>query len=193
MRQQRPILGSGPSTICARFESNGRLDADVDAVSSRALSGACPAWAPWEAGIISPNLQAVEEVVDGDTAEAWGLYEGQLVAMIHSGSRGLGHQVCTDHVSHLERQFVSDDGGWRHEGYDWWIPDRQLAAAPRHSPEAEAYLGAMGAAANYAFANRAVLAQRLITALEAHTRSSVEWSTVYDVAHNIAKDEGTRH
>ena len=182
-------LGLGAVDDLRRLESNGRLDADVDAVSSRARERGMSSMGTLGSGNHFAELQAVEEVVDGETAEAWGLYEGQLVAMIHSGSRGLGHQVCTDHVRHLERQFVSDDDGWRHEGYDWWIPDRQLAAAPRHSPEAEAYLGAMGAAANYAFANRAVLAQRLITALEAHTRTEVEWSTVYDVAHNIAKDE----
>lgn len=182
-------LGLGAVDDLRRLESKGRLEAELENVSSRARERGMNSLGTLGSGNHFAELQAVEQVVDHDTAEAWGLHEGQLVAMIHSGSRGLGHQVCTDHVRHLERQFVADDGGWRHEGYDWWIPDRQLAAAPRHAPEAEAYLGAMGAAANYAFANRAVLAQRLITALEAHTRSSVEWSTVYDVAHNIAKDE----
>ena len=182
-------LGLGAVDDVLRLESKGRLEADVDAVSQRALERGATSLGTLGSGNHFAELQAVEQVVDAETAEAWGLFEGQLVAMIHSGSRGLGHQVCTDHVRHLERQFTSDDGGWRHQAYGWWIPDRQLAAAPRHSPEAESYLGAMGAAANYAFANRAVLAQRLITALEAHTRTSMEWSTVYDVAHNIAKDE----
>lgn len=182
-------LGLGAVDDVLLLESRGRLDAELEGVSQRALERGATSLGTLGSGNHFAELQAVEHVVDAETAEAWGLYEGQLVAMIHSGSRGLGHQVCTDHVRHLERQFTSEDGGWRHETYDWWIPDRQLAAAPRHSPEAEAYLGAMGAAANYAFANRAVLSQRLITALEVHTRSSVEWSTVYDVAHNIAKDE----
>ena len=182
-------LGLGAVDDVLLLESRGRLDAELEGVSQRALERGATSLGTLGSGNHFAELQAVEHVVDAETSEAWGLYEGQLVAMIHSGSRGLGHQVCTDHVRHLERQFTSEDGGWRHETYDWWIPDRQLAAAPRHSPEAEAYLGAMGAAANYAFANRAVLSQRLITALEVHTRSSVEWSTVYDVAHNIAKDE----
>ena len=134
------------------------------------------------------ELQAVEEVVDGETAEAWGLYEGQLVAMIHSGSRGLGHQVCTDHVRHLERQFVSDDGGWRHEGYDWWIPDRQLAAAPRHSPRPRH--------TSVRWVLRPTTPSR--TGRSWRNASSPRWRPHtkrggmvhrYDVAHNIAKDE----
>ena len=111
------------------------------------------------------ELQTVGQVVDEQTASTWGLYENQIVAMIHSGSRGLGHQVCTDHVRQLEASYKLQEGMWHNDTWDYHLPDRQLAAAPVHSKEGQTYLDAMNAAANFAFANRAVLADRLRTVL----------------------------
>jgi len=182
-------LGLGFVDNVAHLESHGRLEGDPSLVSERARARGLTSLGTLGSGNHFAELQRVEQVLAPDAAEAWGIEEGQLVAMIHSGSRGLGHQVCTDHVRHLERQYVEKDGGWWSEAHGWWIPDRQLAAAPRHHPDGEAYLGAMGAAANYAFANRAVLAQRLLDGLEAHLGTPIDAASVYDVAHNIAKDE----
>ena len=135
------------------------------------------------------ELQTVGSVVDEATASAWGLYEDQVVAMIHSGSRGLGHQVCTDHVRQLESSYKQVNGLWVNERWDYALPDRQLAAAPVHSKEGRSYLEAMNAAANFAFANRAVLAERLRTVLKLEMGIDGEARTLYDVAHNIAKME----
>jgi tRNA-splicing ligase RtcB len=135
------------------------------------------------------ELQTVGQVVDDATASAWGLYEDQIVAMIHSGSRGLGHQVCTDHVRNLESSYKQQNGAWHNEEWDYTLPDRQLASAPVHSKEGQAYLDAMNAAANFAFANRAVLADRLRTVLQLEMGVDGEARTLYDVAHNIAKSE----
>ena len=93
------------------------------------------------------QLQTVEKIEDSNPH---GLYEGQVLAMIHSGSRGFGHQVCTDHVRSLESRYRNRDGIWYDDEWELAIPDRQLAAAPIHSKEGEEYLDAMNAAANYA-------------------------------------------
>ena len=135
------------------------------------------------------ELQTVGQVVDEQTASTWGLYENQIVAMIHSGSRGLGHQVCTDHVRQLEASYKLQEGMWHNDTWDYHLPDRQLAAAPVHSKEGQTYLDAMNAAANFAFANRAVLADRLRTVLRLEMGVDGEARTLYDVAHNIAKME----
>jgi len=91
------------------------------------------------------ELQQVEEVLDPDTARVFGLEPGQLTVLIHSGSRGLGHQVCTDYVKLMDSRLAS---------YRIHLPDRQLACAPASSAEGKAYLSAMAAAANFAWANR---------------------------------------
>jgi len=129
------------------------------------------------------ELQAVDKVLDADIAAAWGLAEGQVVAMIHSGSRGFGHQTCTDFLQHMA-------GAVRRYGYD--LPDKQLACAPIGSPEGHEYMAAMAAAANFAFCNRQVMMHELRLAFEQvlgkpWERLGIE--LVYDVAHNIAKLE----
>src|SRR5581483_9153198 len=98
-----------------------------------------------------------DRVIDAGTADSFGLREGQLTVLIHSGSRGLGHQVCTDHVR------VMDAVGRR---YGIELPDRQLACAPASSPEGQSYLAAMAAAANFAFANRQAMAHAVRSVVE---------------------------
>ena len=129
------------------------------------------------------EVQEVDEIHDETGARALGLERGMVTVMIHCGSRGLGHQVCTDHVRDVSRKL----GGWGIH-----LPDRQLACAPLGSPEAAAYLGAMRAAANFAWANRQVIAEEVRRAFERTLRRGPEklgLTLVYDVAHNIAKME----
>jgi tRNA-splicing ligase RtcB len=128
------------------------------------------------------ELQAVEETFDAEAAAACGLQPAGLAVLIHSGSRGLGHQVCTDYVK------VMDEAGSR---YGITLPDRQLACAPASSPEGHAYLAAMAAAANFAWANRQVIANAVRAAVGRVLGQAAADATrqVYDVAHNVAKEE----
>jgi tRNA-splicing ligase RtcB len=129
------------------------------------------------------EVQEVTEVYDERAASALGLDAGTVTVMIHCGSRGLGHQVCTDHVREVSRKL----GAW-----GIVLPDRQLACAPLGSPEGERYLGAMRAAANFAWANRQCIAHGVRRAFESVLKKSAEslgLALVYDVAHNIAKFE----
>jgi tRNA-splicing ligase RtcB len=129
------------------------------------------------------EVQEVAEVFDERAARALGLTLGTVTVMIHCGSRGLGHQVCTDHVRDVGRKL----GGWGIR-----LPDRQLACAPIRSDEGRAYLGAMKAAANFAWANRQAIAHGVRRAFREVLGGGERASTltlVYDVAHNIAKFE----
>jgi tRNA-splicing ligase RtcB len=115
-----------------------------------------------------------------------GLQEGCLVVMIHCGSRGIGHQICTDYVKDFQSAV---------RRYNIQIPDRELVCAPLDSPEGQAYLGAMRGAANYAFANRQVLAHFARKAFEQVLAGKVgNWHLhqVYDIAHNMGKIETHR-
>ncbi len=126
------------------------------------------------------EVQAVAAVEDEEAARAMGLAPGGTMVLLHTGSRGLGHQVCTD-------QIVVMQGAMRRYGIR--VPDRQLACAPVDSEEGRAYLGAMGAAANYAWANRQVLTHLLREAFAEILGRDAHLAVVYDVAHNIARIE----
>ena len=185
-------LGYGQDDDLACLESNGQLHTEEGDVSQRAKERGLKSLGTLGSGNHFLELQTVGSVVDHETATTWGLYEDQLVAMIHSGSRGLGHQVCTDHVRSLESTYKQEGNHWVNEAWGYKLPDRQLAAAPIHSKEGQAYLDAMNAAANFAFANRAVLAERLRAVLRLELGVDGEARTIYDVAHNIAKFEEHR-
>ncbi|MCH1422237.1 MAG: RtcB family protein [Candidatus Poseidoniaceae archaeon] len=182
-------LGYGFDEDLRHLESGGHLETVNSDISHRAKERGLRALGTLGSGNHFLELQTVGKTVDVATAEQWGLYEGQLVAMIHSGSRGLGHQVCSDHVRKLERTYKKHEQGWRNEEWGYDIADRQLAAAPFHSTEGEAYFDAMNAAANFAFANRSALAHRLRQVLKLELGVDGEARTLYDVAHNIAKVE----
>jgi tRNA-splicing ligase RtcB len=128
------------------------------------------------------EVQRVERVLDERSAEAYGLEPGAMTVLIHSGSRGLGHQVCTDYVKRM-------DAAVSRHGIE--LPDRQLACAPLSAPESQDYLGAMAAAANFAWANRAAIAHSVREAIRTVLGDEVADGTrqVYDVAHNVAKLE----
>jgi len=176
--------GYGEGGELERIESGGRLDgARPDCVSARARERGLRQLGSLGSGNHFLELQVVEEVYDAGAAAALGLRLGQLTAMIHTGSRGVGHQVCTDYLK-------VTGGALRRYGIS--VPDRQLACAPVDSEEAIEYLGAMRAAANFAFANRQVLAHAAAQVLERVLGlgpRDLAMRVVYDVAHNIAKDE----
>ena len=154
-----------------------------DLVSDRALKRGQPQLGTLGSGNHFAELQYVAEIYDEPVAQAFGLHPDGVTVMIHSGSRGLGHQVCQDHLKIMVNAA-------RKYGID--LPDRQLCCAPLQSPEGRAYLEAMAAAANFAFANRQVMAhwvrESVAEALEIPPeRTAID--TVYDVCHNVAKFE----
>jgi tRNA-splicing ligase RtcB len=128
------------------------------------------------------EVQVVDAVYDQVTAAAFGLRTGRACVMIHCGSRGLGHQVCTDHVDAMLAAMPR---------YGITVPDPQLACAPVESPEGRAYVGAMNAAANYGRANRQLLTEATRRAFERAT-STGDLDLLYDVSHNLAKLEHHR-
>ncbi|HEX6261509.1 MAG TPA: RtcB family protein [Actinomycetota bacterium] len=158
-------------------------DALPDEVSDRAIERGAPQLGSLGAGNHFLEVQVVEEVLDERAGNVMGLFPGQVCVMLHSGSRGLGHQVCTDYLKLV-------DAAMRAEGIE--VPDRQLACVPVQSEVARRYLGAMFAAANFARANRHVLAHLVRETFEAFLgRSAREMGLrlVHDVAHNLAKME----
>jgi tRNA-splicing ligase RtcB len=167
-----------------RTEEGGRLDgADTGKVSSRAKERGRPQLGTLGAGNHFIEVDIVDQVFDQHAAQVMGLVEGNLVVQIHCGSRGFGHQICTDYVKDLQTAI---------QRYGIQLPDRELVCAPLDSPEGKSYLAAMRCAANYAFANRQVLAHNARTAFEQVLAGKVaNWHLhqVYDIAHNMGKIE----
>jgi tRNA-splicing ligase RtcB len=167
-----------------RTEENGRLEAaDPGKVSNRAKERGRSQLGTLGAGNHFIEVDLVDQIFDGRAASVMGLNEGFLVVQIHCGSRGFGHQICTDYV----REF---QGAVRRYGII--LPDRELVCAPLDSPEGQDYLAAMRCAANYAFANRQVLAYYARKAFEETLAGKVKnWHLhqVYDIAHNMGKIE----
>ena len=176
--------GFGERDDLSHIESDGRLPgARPDTVSAHARERGLRQLGSLGSGNHFLELQVVEEVYDPETAARFGVRAGQLTVMIHTGSRGVGHQVCTDYLKTT---------GAALKRYGITVPDRQLACAPVDSPEAADYLGAMRAAANFAFANRQVLAHATYEVFErvlGRAPRDLGMRLVYDVAHNIAKEE----
>ncbi|HZM84496.1 MAG TPA: RtcB family protein [Candidatus Limnocylindrales bacterium] len=152
--------------------------AQVGAVSSRAADRGLGQVGSLGSGNHFLEVQAVQTIYDPATAAAFGMWLGQVCVMIHCGSRGLGHQICSDHVAVMLKAMA------RH-GIS--VPDEQLACAPVTSEEGRAYLGAMAAAANYGRVNRQVLSH---ATRQAFTKAGLgELRLLYDVSHNLAKLE----
>ncbi|HEX4981385.1 MAG TPA: RtcB family protein [Ilumatobacteraceae bacterium] len=172
--------GHGTQRDLDHCEDGGVLaGADPDAVSDRALLRGLHQVGSLGSGNHFLEVQVVDQVLDPDVASAFGLHAGQVCVMIHTGSRGLGHQVCTDHVKRMESAMAR---------YGIRVPDRQLACVPVDSPEGEAYLAAMAAAANFGRANRQLLSVAARRAF-ARTTGSDRLDLLYDVSHNLAKLE----
>jgi tRNA-splicing ligase RtcB len=176
--------GYGQPEDLERLEERGTMSgADPSMVSPRAKQRGGPQLGTLGSGNHFIEIQEVEQVFDEDVARVFRLFEGQLALSIHSGSRGLGHQVCDDYVRDLQAAVLK---------YNIQLPDRQLVCAPLDSPEGRRYFGAMVGAANYAWANRqcmAHLARRSFEEVLAGKVRNFDLFTVYDVAHNIAKIE----
>jgi tRNA-splicing ligase RtcB len=182
-------LGWGHDEDLACIESEGQLEHEGNAVSSRAMQRGLKSLGTLGSGNHFLELQCVDKTVDEEAAAIYGLRPGQICLMIHSGSRGLGHQVCSEHVDVMERMYSPRGDEWYSEEWDWSLPDRQLAAAPIYSKQGQSYLEAMNAAGNFAFANRSALAQRARKVLNKHLGADGEAVLLYDVSHNIAKIE----
>lgn len=179
--------GYGSREDTEHCEEGGCIDRSRSAtVSDRAKDRGADQLGTLGSGNHFLEMDEVVEVYDAKAADAYGLRPGQLVVQIHSGSRGLGHQVCTDYV----RRFQTAVG---HFNYD--LPDRELVCAPIESDAGRNYLAAMSAAANYAWANRQVMTESIRRACESLRHlglPAIRLSVVYDVAHNVAKIETHR-
>jgi len=175
--------GYGKAEDLANIESEGRLPGtDPGAVSERAYRRGASQLGTLGSGNHFLEVQYIDEVYDEEAARAYGFSQGQVTVLIHSGSRGLGHQVCQEHVERC--MDAANEHGME-------LEDRQLACAPIRSPEGEAYLGAMAAAANFAFANRQLITHSTRVAFRraGFGPEDHRLRVLYDLAHNNAKLE----
>jgi tRNA-splicing ligase RtcB (3'-phosphate/5'-hydroxy nucleic acid ligase) len=163
-------------------EQNGKMElADPNKVSTRAKKRGLGQLGTLGAGNHFLEIQYVHKIFNKEVAEAWGIKdEGQIFVMIHCGSRGLGHQVCSDYLRKMEDTFpeIADS-----------LPEKDLIYAPANSQLAKDYFAAMSCAANYAWANRHIIAHEVRNSFKEIFQDKVKLHTIYDVAHNIAKLE----
>lgn len=172
--------GFGVARDLERCEDHGALaSADPRGVSARARERGLTQVGSLGSGNHFLEVQYVERIDDEPTARAFGLEPDRVCVMIHCGSRGLGHQVCSDHVRQMENAM---------RRYSISVTDRQLACVPVTSPEGQAYLGAMAAAANFGRANRQLLSEAVRNCFERVTGTR-DLDLLYDVSHNLAKIE----
>ncbi|MDP2167211.1 MAG: RtcB family protein [Thermodesulfovibrionales bacterium] len=176
--------GYGDASDLERIESGGCMEgADPSLISQKAYERGRAQQGTLGSGNHFLEIQYVDEIYDEEAARAFGLFEGQVTVMIHTGSRGFGHQVCTDFLDVMERASGK---------YNIELADKELACAPYGSPEAQDYLSAMAAAANYAWANRQCIMhwtrEALMKALGISPQG-LGMTLLYDVAHNVAKVE----
>ncbi len=193
-KELHPLLGDGPRALLERdlatrgdiefTEAAGRLDgADPDAISDRAVTRGAEQCGTLGSGNHFLEVQVVDHVFDEEAAGVLGLEKDMICVMIHSGSRGLGYQVCDDALAMLRKA---------PEKYGIALPDRQLACAPVNSPEGQRYIAAMRAAANFAWCNRQLLmhqAREVFAKVFGRSWQELQMNLVYDVCHNIAKFE----
>jgi tRNA-splicing ligase RtcB len=177
--------GFGWKSDLERIEEGGKLEiADRSKVSSRARERGFPQLGSLGAGNHFLEIQVVDKIFDAELAKKFGIeYEGMVAVMVHTGSRGFGHQVATEYVERASQAMVK---------YGIKVADKQLAAAPIGSKEGEDYMGAMGAAANFGFSNRQVITKWIRESFEkvmGEKAEDMDMELVYDVAHNIAKRE----
>ena len=193
-KETRQLMAAGPRFVVERglgtdadldhTEANGCIaDADPEAVSDHAVKRGADQCGTLGSGNHFLEIQVVDRICDEATAKAFGLEVGQVCVMIHSGSRGLGYQVCDDALAAFRNVPAK---------YGITLPDRQLACAPVDSPEGQHYIGAMRAAANYGFCNRQLLtaqARDAFAEVFGESWQDLGMELLYDVAHNIAKLE----
>ena len=176
-------MGYGDEKDLERIESNGKLnEANADYISKTAKERGRDQLGTIGAGNHFVEIDKVEKIFDKETAEKFGLFENQICILIHTGSRGLGHQVATDYIRKMLSVLSK---------YEIELPDRELACAPFLSPEGQEYFFAMSSAANFAWANRELITWEVRKAWQnvLGKKSAKELEILYDVAHNIAKIE----
>jgi tRNA-splicing ligase RtcB len=169
-----------PSDLEFCEESGAMRGADAGKVSDRAKQRGRTQIGTLGSGNHFLEVQYVEKILEPEIAEAFGLHVNQVVVLIHCGSRGLGHQVCTDFLKVMNEAMPR---------YSISLPDRQLACVPLRSPEAKGYFAAMAAAANFAWANRQAITHFTRGAFRRIFGDGAHLRAVYDVAHNMAKRE----
>lgn len=166
------------------LEEGGQMEAaNADKVSDKAKKRGIPQLGSLGSGNHFLEVQRIDEIFDDETARTFGLDKCEVTVMIHTGSRGCGHQICSDYLR------VMDKSAKR---YKIDLPDRQLACAPVDSPEAQDYFQAMAAGANFAWTNRQMIVHWVRESFEQvfkQTAEDMDMNIVYDVAHNIAKRE----
>ena len=173
--------GYGDERDAECAEEGGRLEgAEPDHVSARAKERGRPQLGTLGSGNHFLEIQEVQQIHDAQAARAMNIEVGQVVVLLHCGSRGLGHQVCTDFLAQM---------GAAMKRYEITLPDRQLACVPIQSEEGAAYLGAMRASANFAWANRQAILHFLRDSFRRVFGNHARLTTLYDVCHNIAKRE----
>ena len=193
-KEMKPLLEQGASYLIGRglgvprdlahMEANGRIDqADPDEVSDHAIKRGSEQCGTLGSGNHFMEVQVVDHVFDKEVADVFGLEKDMICVMIHSGSRGLGYQVCDDALAGFRNAPTK---------YGIELPDRQLACAPVDSEEGRKYIGAMRGAANFGFCNRQLLMQLVREVFEkvfGQSWQDLGMELLYDVAHNIAKYE----
>ncbi len=193
-REMKPLLEQGASYVVGRglgvprdlahMEANGRIDGAVpDEVSAHAIKRGSEQCGTLGSGNHFMEVQVVDHLFDPDISAAFGLEKDMICVMIHSGSRGLGYQVCDDALAAFRNVPAK---------YGIALPDRQLACAPVDSPEGRKYIDAMRAAANFGFCNRQLLMQQareVFASVFGRSWEDLGMELLYDVAHNIAKLE----
>ena len=173
--------GYGVEEDIENCEEGGNLEqADASCVSDYAKNRGRDQVGTLGSGNHFLEIQKVEEIFDEKIAKVFGLFQDQIVIMIHTGSRGLGHQICTDYLKVMQRLV---------EKYKIKLPDRELACVPFNSPEGQRYFKAMSAGANYAWSNRQMIAHYTRKAWKSILGEKENLELLYDVAHNIAKVE----
>ncbi len=176
--------GYGWEQDLERIEDNGRIEnADSDKVSKKAKDRGSPQLGTLGGGNHFIEIQRVEKIFDKELADAMDLEEGMITTMIHTGSRGCGHQIATDYINKMEKAIRK---------YNIDLPDKQLACAPFDSPEGRDYFAAMSCGANYAWTNRQLILHWVRESFEQvfdEEAEDMEMEMVYDVCHNVAKKE----
>jgi tRNA-splicing ligase RtcB len=172
--------GYGTSMDLERTEEYGRMkSADPSCLSKRAIERGIPQLGSLGAGNHFLEIQKVDNIYDPDVAKIFGIHSlGQILVMIHCGSRGLGHQVASDYIRAMENNYRTSD-----------LPDRELINAPIRSELGQQYYKSMSAAVNFAFANRQMIAHWVRDVFQRVLGSSKGMDQIYDVCHNVAKFE----
>jgi tRNA-splicing ligase RtcB len=176
--------GYGEENDILHTEENGAMEgADPDQVSSHAKERGSDQLGTLGSGNHFLEVQVVDEIFDGKIADSFGLWKDQITIAVHTGSRGLGHQVCSDYINVMRGAIAK---------YGISLPDKQLCCAPINSPEGERYFSAMAAAANFAWCNRQLLmhwTRESFARVMGASAAKLGISLIYDVCHNIAKKE----